>query len=147
MYERVLVPTDGSELSETAARHALDVAAQYGATLHAIYVVDTDTGWLTVSKADVRDAIRELGDNAGEEAIESVERLAADADVDLVTAVLDGSPDDEILRYADEHDADLIVMGTHGRDGIGRRVVGSITERVVRGASVPVMAVNAGSDD
>ena len=146
MYDRVLVPTDGGPHSTAAARHAVDLAEMHGATLHALYVVDTGTGWFTVSKAEVRDALREVGEAAGREALCVVEQLAADADVDLVTAVREGSPDEAILAYVGEEDVDLVVMGTHGRTGVEHRLLGSVTERVVRAADVPVTTITEADD-
>jgi nucleotide-binding universal stress UspA family protein len=141
MYERVLVPTDGSEQALAAARRAFDLAERYGATVHGLYVVDTGTGWLTVSKNELRDALRAVGEDAGGRALAALESLADEFDVELVTELREGTPDEEILAYVDREDVDLVVMGTHGRDGIRRRLVGSVAERVVREASVPVMTV------
>ncbi len=146
MYERILVPMDRSEHAMAAARHAFGLAETYGATVHALYVVDTETSWLTVSKADVRSALREAGEDAGGEALAAVEQLAAGYDVPLVTEMREGSPGDEILAYADEADVDLVVMGTHGREGVRRSLVGSVAERVVRESPVPVMTVRTRSD-
>lgn len=83
----------------------------------------------------------------GAEALHVVGRLAADADVDLVTAVREGSPDDAILAYADGEDVDHVVTGTHGRTGVERRLPGSVTERVVRAADVPVTTVTEADDE
>ncbi|WP_435346284.1 universal stress protein [Haloarchaeobius sp. HRN-SO-5] len=133
MYEHVLFPTDGSDATRRALRHALDIADTYGATLHVLSVVSED-------------AYRtEEGDEAATETanrtVETVARLAGDDDVDVTTEVRHGVPQEEILDYADEHDVDMIVMGTHGRTGVGRTLVGSVTERVVRRATVPVVTV------
>jgi nucleotide-binding universal stress UspA family protein len=141
MYDRILLPFDGSAPATAAARHALELAGTYDAELHAVFVVDTDTGWLTVSKSEVREALRELGDDESERVLSEVERLAAEAGVGLSTTVLEGHPAEAIVDHAADSDADLVVMGTHGRSGIGRRLLGSVTERVVRGADVPVMTV------
>lgn len=142
MYDRILAPTDGSDPATAAVRHALDLAATTGATVHAVYVLDTRTGFLTVSKDEVRGALRDVGEDAATATLDEVERLAADADVDLVTEVLEGAPDEAILDYAADHDVDLVVVGTHGRTGLERRLLGSITERVIGGASVPVTTVH-----
>lgn len=147
MYDRVLLAADGSEPSVAAAEHALDVAGTYGATLHAVFVVDTDTGALTVSKNEVRDALRDLGREAGGSALRDVEARAEAAGVEPVTDVLEGRPDDRILGYVDDERIDLVVMGTHGRTGIERRITGSVAGRVVREAPVPVMTVPASADD
>ncbi|WP_049902331.1 universal stress protein [Halococcus agarilyticus] len=147
MYERILVPTDGREHSSAAVRHAVDIAGKYGATVHAVFVIDTDTGWLTVSKADVHDALREVGQDASEQALREVETAAADAGVELVTDVLEGTPGERILAYAAENDVDLVVMGTHGHSGIERRLLGSVTQHVAGAAQVPVMTVSAPAEN
>lgn len=146
MYDRILVPTDGGDHALAAARRAFDLAEQYDATVHALYVVETDTNWLTVSKDEVRDGLREIGEDAGGQALNAIEALGDDFDVELVTAMREGSPDEEILKYVGDEAVDLVVMGTHGRGGIRRRLVGSVSERVVREATVPVMTVTADGD-
>jgi nucleotide-binding universal stress UspA family protein len=147
MYDDVLVPVDGSDNATAAARQALGLAETYGATVHGLYVVDTDTSWLAVSKSDVRDSLRDLGESTGARALASFERLAGEYEVTVVTEMAEGSVDEVILGYAADHDVDLVVMGTHGREGVARRVVGSVAERVVRGATVPVMTVTAAPDE
>jgi nucleotide-binding universal stress UspA family protein len=147
MYDDILIPVDGSDHATAAARQALGLAETYGATVHALYVVDTDTSWVTVSKSDVEDSLRDLGESAGTQALASFERLAGAYEVAVVTEMDEGSVDDVILGYADDHGVDLIVMGTHGREGVVRRVVGSVAGRVVRGATVPVMTVIAEGDE
>lgn len=144
MYDRVLVPTDGSEPSLRAAEHAAELAARFDATLHALYVVDADPSPLAVSRADVRETLREVGEQAAEATFEKVQPLADDAGVDLETAVVEGAPAEQIVDYATEQAVDLVVMGTHGRSGLGRRLLGSVTERVVRNAPVPVLTVGDG---
>jgi nucleotide-binding universal stress UspA family protein len=141
VYDRILVATDGSGPARAAAEHAVELASATGATVHALFVVDTDTGWLTVSKADVKDSIREIGEGASREALREVEALAREADVQLETAVREGSPEAEIIAYAEEADVDLIVLGTHGHNALKRRLLGSVAERVINGAAVPVTTI------
>lgn len=141
MYDRILVPTDGSDRSSAAARHAIDMATKYDATIEAIHVVDTTTGWLAVSKDEVRDALRDLGQDTGGAALAEVERLAGEAGVDCQSALLEGSPADEILGYVADNDIDLVVIGAHGRAGLERRLLGSVTDRVVGACPVPVLTV------
>jgi nucleotide-binding universal stress UspA family protein len=81
-----------------------------------------------------------------ESVVESVAERAADAGVETVTAVEPGVPDDVVVEYAADHDCDLVVMGTHGRTGLQRYLLGSVTERTVRRSSVPVLTVR-GTDD
>ena len=146
MYDRILLPTDGGDNSLAAARQALELATVHDATVHALYVTDTSTSLLAVSKSEVRDSLRAAGESKATEALGEIERLAAEYDAHLVTEHAEGTPDEEILAAIDDHDIDLIVMGTHGREGVIRRVVGSVTERVVRGSTVPVMTVSAEAD-
>ncbi|KTG10905.1 universal stress protein UspA [Haloprofundus marisrubri] len=147
MYNRILVPVDGSDQSAAAVEHTLDLAEKYDADVHAVYVVDTGTNLLTVSKDEVRDTLRDLGEETAEGVLREVEGRVgdADADIDLVVDVLEGKPDEEILQYADEHGIDLVVMGTHGRTGVKRRLLGSVTERVIRDGDIPVLTVGGPS--
>ena len=137
MYERILVPIDGSETAAAAADHAIELARAFDAEIHPVYVVETNVG-PTTGLVDVLEALEE----AGEEAVEAVRERAAEAGIDRVDGgVLRGTPHRAILDYADAHDVDLIVMGTHGRTGLDRYLLGSIAERVVRLADVPVLTV------
>lgn len=136
MYDTILVPTDGSSGSERAIVHAVELASTYGATLHALYVVDD--AQIPVAGAETLDD--ELA-AAGKAAIDAVRERATDTDVAFVSALRRGDPTQEILAYRDEIGADLVVMGTHGRTGLERHLLGSVTERVVRAAPVPVVTV------
>jgi nucleotide-binding universal stress UspA family protein len=143
MYERILVPTDGSPETERAVEHAVDLAAAHDATLLGVYVVNTasyttmpmETGW---------EGVGELLREDGETALERVEELARSAGVRTETHLLDGSPSREIVRFAEDAGVDLVVMGTHGRGGIDRLLLGSVAERVVRSSSAPVLTVRVG---
>ncbi|RJX43706.1 universal stress protein [Halonotius aquaticus] len=140
MYDTILVPTDGSEPAGAAVDHAVDLAANSGATLHALSVVDSSAyASLDVSSEQVLDS---LETRAGE-ATETIAETAADAGVETVTEVSIGSPHEQITDYAEAVDADLIVMGTHGRTGLDRFLLGSVTERVVRAGPCPVLTVRA----
>ncbi|MFB6141085.1 MAG: universal stress protein [Halosimplex sp.] len=153
-YSDVLVPTDGSGLAVRALDEALTVAALADANVHVLYVVDdaaiaelaTDTGVDDVSfDADV-DELFDRFEAAGEHAIDDLRARARDRGVEVTAAIRQGLPRDEILAYVDEHDIDLIVMGTHGRSGIQRYVLGSTTEQVLRRAPVPVLSVRSDED-
>ncbi len=138
MYERILLPTDGSDATRQAIRHAFDLAARDDATLHVLSVVSGDQYRTPDGRAE---AIAE-----SERAVEAVAARAVGDGLTVVTEVGFGVPHEEILAYADAADVDAIVMGTHGRTGFGRAVLGSVTERVVRSATVPVVTVRASSD-
>ncbi|WP_435129632.1 universal stress protein [Halobaculum sp. D14] len=146
MYERILVPTDGSEGVERAVRHAVDLAVQHGATLHALYVVNS-ASYAGMPMESAWEGIDEMLRSDAEDAIAMVEAVADDYEIPVESAIVDGSPSKEIVRYAEEHDCDLVVMGTHGRGGIDRLLLGSVAEKVVRGSSVPVLTVRVAGDD
>ena len=148
MYENVLLPTDGSDESLRALDHALDIAGTYGATLHALYVVDTSYpyGDLDGAAIDLQPVLRALREE-GERTLRRIEGRAESAGTTFVGAVREsGLVHRAILEYAAENDVDLIVMGTHGRRGLNRLLLGSVTERVVRTADQPVLTVGRGAD-
>jgi nucleotide-binding universal stress UspA family protein len=137
MYDDVLYPTDGSEGSEAALDHALDVADRYGARLHVLYVADTARDSVTVVGGEVVDALEEHG----EEVVGAAADRARDRGLRVFEEVLQGDPVATIADYAEHNGVDLVVMGTRGREGVGEKLLGSVTDRVIRTGSVPVLAV------
>ncbi|MFB6160685.1 MAG: universal stress protein [Haloferacaceae archaeon] len=138
MYDEILVPTDGSDAARHALRQAIDLATQYDARLHALYVKDTSA---YTSLEGAGGSVLAAMETEGERAVSEVEDAATDAGVDVVTAVVEGAPHRAIVDYVEDNDVDLVVMGTHGRHGIERYVLGSVTERVVRSSPAPVLTV------
>ncbi|WP_375137158.1 universal stress protein [Halostella litorea] len=145
MYDRILVPTDGSEGVERAIEHAVDLAAAHGASVHAVYVVNS-ASYGTIPMETSWEGIADVLRDEGESALERVRTLAENRGVAVETALLDGSPSKEIVRYAEAEGCDLVVMGTHGRGGIDRLLLGSVAERVVRSADVPVLTVRVSGE-
>jgi nucleotide-binding universal stress UspA family protein len=145
-YGDILVPTDGSERADAAVAHALALAEAFGSTVHAVSVVnvgDIATG------ADVTvppDLLTEL-EAAATGATEAIATQARSAGVDVVTSVSTGRPKRHLLEYVGEHDVDLVCMGTHGRTGLDRVLLGSTAEALVRQAEVPVLTVSREQDD
>jgi len=138
MYDRILVPTDGSPSMESVIDHASGLAGVHGAELHGIYVVDTGS-YATLPIETSWDGMTEMLREEGEAAVSELESMAGETAVE--TAVREGNPSTEIVDYASEQDCDCIVMGTHGRAGIDRLLLGSVAERVVRSSPVPVMTM------
>ncbi|SIR83927.1 Nucleotide-binding universal stress protein, UspA family [Haladaptatus litoreus] len=137
MYERILLPTDGSDAADRAIEQALNLAETYDARLYVISIVDQ-----TAIPPDVRaDILYEELQEEGERAVDDIEQKARDAGIDVRTSIPRGTPYRAILDFADDHDVDLIVMGTHGRRGIDRYLLGSVTEKVVRLSERPVLTV------
>lgn len=139
MYDCILVPTDGSPEVERALEYAFDLAQAHDATVRAIYVVNV-AGYGSLPMETALEGISGALREEGEAAVERVEELAP-ADVEVETRVLEGSPSRVIVEHAQPDECELVVMGTHGRGGIDRLLLGSVTERVVRHAPVPVLTV------
>jgi len=144
MYDRILLPTDGSTEMHGVIEHAVALAEVHDAHLEAFYVVDTATLSRLPMEASF-ETVEELLDEEGEEATGMIESIAADR-VPVDRVVVDGSPASEIVREASDSNCDVIVMGTHGRGGIDRLLLGSVAERVVRTATVPVLTVRVNGD-
>jgi nucleotide-binding universal stress UspA family protein len=142
VYERILIPTDGSTGTAHVAMQALDLAEQYDGTVYVLHVVDeTASSLLEATGSD-----SEL-EEQGQRAVERIDRMAQVHGVDVVTEIQTGDPATAILDYAGEIEADLIVAGTHGRSGVERRLIGSVAERLVRHADCPVMTVRLPESD
>ncbi len=146
-YDDVLVPTDGSEAAAAAIDHALAIATQADARVHVVGVVDVTAAAGRPSVMAPSDLLAQFESEA-ETAVETVAAEVRDAGLDVETHVRKGIPSQGLLEYAGERDVDLIAMGTHGRSGLDRVLLGSTTERLVRRAPVPVLAVRpaAGSE-
>lgn len=142
MYDAILFPSDGSEPAEAVLEYALGIAVEHDATLHVLTVVDTAADRLAGSRVDV---VGELA-AAGRAIVEEAAARAAEREVPVVTEVLRGDPSETIVEYADLVGADLIVLPTHGRRGLERFLLGSVTERVVNAATAPVVTVNPDRD-
>lgn len=140
MYEKILIPTDGSETAEFAAEHAIGLAKGIGAKLIAVYVIDV-SAFAGIPTEAVWESMKGILEDEGRKSLEQIEMLAKEANVESETLVVEGSPGDEIVKAAEERGVDLIIMGTAGRTGIDKFLLGSVSEKVVRHASCPVMVV------
>lgn len=141
MYDDILFPTDGSAGADAALEHALELADTYDSRVHALFVVDTTYAGRGAASRTTTDELRERGRTI---VADVTDRAGS---VSVVEAVEEGDPYRSILSYASEHDVDLIVMGTRGRSGVDRYLLGSVTEKVVRTADAPVFTVRAGAED
>jgi nucleotide-binding universal stress UspA family protein len=141
MYDRILVPTDGSEGTTKTLEHALSIAADNDATLHVLYVVDQRL--YLAAEEGTQDEIVATLEERGRNALDLATEQADASDVAVVTEQRQGIPHKEILGYTSEAGIDLIAMGTHGRTGRDRlAALGSVTDRVVENADVPVLVVD-----
>ncbi|WP_128905445.1 universal stress protein [Halorubrum amylolyticum] len=140
MYDDLLVPTDGSEAVDRALDHAVRLATDHDATIHALYVVDRRIA--TASSGDLHDEVVDDLESQGEDAVAAVADRAEEAGVDVETRVVEGTPDTKIVDYADEHGIDVIVMSPEGKSPRERiRSLGSVSDRVADDANVPVFLI------
>lgn len=137
MYNEIVIPTDGSDMAEKAAEHALTIAERYGADIRVIYVVDTTTYGFEDTPRSIIGVLKQGGQNA----VETIAELARERNLPVTTSILRGVPEDEILQYVSGSDADLVAMGTRGVSAVDDLFLGSTTARVVRRSSVPVLTV------
>ncbi|MFC6784745.1 universal stress protein [Halobaculum halobium] len=141
MYDDLLVPTDGSDGTDAAIEHANALARAFDATVHVLSVVDTRNRFESPSAGVAAEAWVDAERERAEEAVKRVSAAIPD-DIDADRTIREGTPVSEITAYAEEADVDAIVMATHGRSGLDRYLVGSVTEKVVRSSHVPVLTVS-----
>ncbi|WEL17316.1 MULTISPECIES: universal stress protein [unclassified Halorhabdus] len=141
MYETILAPTDGSSGTAKTLDHAISIAGDNDATIHGLYVLDRRM--YLAAEDDAQDEVMESLESDGEKALARLREQVEDAGVTVETELQEGIPHRGILSYAEDIGADLIVMGTHGRTGRDRLAnLGSVTQRVIENADVPVFVVN-----
>jgi nucleotide-binding universal stress UspA family protein len=142
MFDDVLVSTDGSDCANAAIEYAEDLAERYDATVHVLSVVDSRVLENAPHYETVKDEHVELVEDVAEDVVDDL----GDTDCDVEHAVRTAVPHTAILRYVREKEIDLVAMGTHGRTGVERYLLGSVTEKIVRLADVPVLAVPMSDD-
>lgn len=171
MYDTILYPTDGSNGASAALEQALGLAQRYDATVHVLFVVDSEhvesgmvsrkgdrqervTGMMkrdekTVGEGSMsrNEDLADVLERRGHQLIDETASRLAEAGCETTTIVREGDPVQVITDYAEDNDIDLITMGTHGRRGVKRRLIGSVTENVVRTSKVPVLTVRLDKAD
>lgn len=135
-YDRVLLTTDGSDEAEQAVDDAVSIAGKYDSEIHILYVSDIRAGMTDPSIEQLVENLEERG----QEAVSSIEEKIPEV-LDVTTEVRPGIPHKEILSYVEEENINLICMSSHGRSGIDRMLIGSVTEKVTRRSPVPVLTV------
>ena len=145
-YDRILLPTDGTDATAAAIEQAGHIARLSGATIHILSVADSRNRF----ESPTAGLAAEAWDDAERDRAETAVDHAVDALPDELPTeriVRQGIPHDAVLDAIDAENIDLVVMGTHGRTGLDHYLIGSVTERVVRNAPVPVLTVNASASD
>ena len=138
-YKKIMVTTDGSELVKKAVNMAIELSRLSGAKLYAVYVVVPaarsirDFGWEKTALEHFR--------KEGEVATRFVEDAAKPAGVEVESVLLEGHPADKIIEFAEQNGIEMIFMGTLGKTGLDRFLLGSVAENVVRHSKTPVLVV------
>jgi nucleotide-binding universal stress UspA family protein len=143
MYDSILLPVDGSEHAAKIVHHAAELAQWTAATIQVVFVADTTRDSVTVVGGDVVDALEREGERIVSDVADTLEALGVEHGTDVVQ----GNPAPTIVDYAEQYDYDQIVLPTHGRTGISRYLLGSVTEKVVRLSAVPVLTARMQSDE
>ena len=143
-FNKILVPTDGSEYTKAAINQAMELAKLTGAEITALYVLDQTVLTNMPMDTAVMNVYKTL-EKEGQEAVDYVMNLAEKEGVAAKLEVKEGTPIKVILEESQNYD--LIVMGTLGRTGMSKLLMGSVAERVVRAASCPVMVVRSPEAD
>ena len=140
MYSKILLATDGSEQNRQALVEAVGLAKTQKAELHTLYIVDT-IAFASLPMDVTWENVYNVLYDEGKEAIRDVEKHAKKAGVKFVGTVMEGNPAIEVVKYAQENKVDLVVVGTLGRSGLSRFLLGSTAEKIIRTAPCPVLVV------
>ena len=145
MYKRIVVALDGSALAEQALRHAIAQAEKFEAELILLKVLEPLPDVSFTAPAARRRA-EEISAQLAYDYLEGVAEGIREQGISVQVAQSEGKPYVEIVRYADEEGADMIVISTRGQSGFSRWLLGSVADRVTRGATVPVLLVRCQED-
>lgn len=140
MYKRILVPTDGSEFAKKAQKHALFIAKVCDAEIIALSVSENHF----VNGISVNEEIEQLNEILNERCeadLKNFEDMNEDG-IKISPLIKEGSPAKSILEVASEEDVDLIVIGSSGKSGFDRFILGSVSDKVVNAAKCPVLVVH-----
>lgn len=140
MYDKILIATDGSDLSQKAENEGLELAKRYGGSVTVLYVEDIyiPSAMVGPYALAVEENVEEIK-NFGKEIVEKVKEKGKKLGVTVSTMLLRGHPAEEIINQAGKFD--LVVVGSLGRSGLTHLLIGSVAEKVVRHSPVPVLVV------
>lgn len=147
-YKKIMIATDGSDCSNLAINKGIELARLSGGTVYAVYVMSTaysfdmDGGaYSSVSTNPYWASIRKTLKNQGQQAVDYIKNLGEEKGINVQSILLEGNPSEELIRYANEEKMDIVIMGTHGKIGVSRMLMGSVAGNLVRHSKVPVMVV------
>jgi len=138
---QVIIATDGSETANEAADFGIEMIGCSGAKVYAVYVIDT-TPYRSVPLDKIwSDKVLEEFEKEGREATSYIEKIGKAAGVEVESRVLKGHPAEKIVTFAEDNNIDMIIMGSLGKSGYERVLLGSVSEKVIRHAKIPVLIV------
>ena len=143
MYQRILIPVDGSATSSCALNEAIKLAREHSAQLELVHVYEDILYWLDESYINYTELQETIRLNA-EKLLATAQTEVIQANLSVETKLLEAKNnriENVIITEAERWHADLIVIGTHGRSGFSRLMLGSVAEGVVRSASIPVLLI------
>ncbi len=140
LYKKILIATDGSEYTKNSIDYGVELAKNTEAKLHAIYVIDT-AAFASIPMDAAWESMYELLKQEGDEATKYVADKAEAEGLTVERLTVEGHPAEEITKFAEKNSIDLIVMGTLGKSGLDRFLLGSVAEKVVRTSKIPVLVV------
>lgn len=138
---QILIATDGSETANEAADFGIEMVGCSGAKVYAVYVIDT-TPYRSVSLDKIwsKETLEEF-EKVGHEATSYIEKTGKAAGMEVESRVLKGNPAEKIISFAEDNNIDMIIVGSLGKGRYERAVLGSVSEKIVKHAKVPVMVV------
>jgi len=148
IFRKIMIATDGSELIKRAVDLAIEIAKLSEAKLYAVHVIALEGNSIIHSRGkEQKKALKEQLIVEGKKATDYVENIGRTANVRVESTILEGNPANEIIDFAEKNDIDLIVMGTHGKTGTQRFLIGSVSENVVRHSERAVLVARGESAD
>jgi nucleotide-binding universal stress UspA family protein len=146
-FKKIMIATDGSDCSRLAADKGIELARLSGGMVYAVFVVSTASlsmdgdYFSSMGVNPYWELIYDSLKNQGQKALDYVKDLGKMKGINVESVLLEGHPADELIQYAEENKMDIIVMGTLGRTGLDRLLLGSVAGNLVRHSKVPVMVV------
>lgn len=151
-FKKIMIATDGSACSRLVADKGIELARLSGGTVYAVYVVSTDYfapingDSFPMSVDPYWMPIREAWEKQGQQALNTIKSLGNMKRINVEPVLLEGNPSEELIRYAEEEKMDIVIMGTHGKTGLNKLLLGSVAEKLVHHLKVPVMVVREKCD-
>jgi len=141
--KNILLPTDFSKLSLSAAEYALELSEKYRAKIHVLNVLEKTPPILAIRSLDLSQdkILKEMESAAKKSLTDTVKKITKNKNLEVVSVIRKGNDYEEIIKYSEEKKIDIIVIATHGRTGILHTLIGSVAEKVIRFSKIPVLVI------